>query len=155
MTNRQIAYRRFLSGDEWKAISDQKKSEVPCCEECGSADQLQSHHIRYPKRWEDTVMADLKVLCRTCHRIEHGLPVASPFDFEFKKLQLKVNQSTSSSDLPKLRDLRMAANKVVLEWDRYELEGLIRLIAISRIKSNPGTRRMRDWSKSFYDQLTN
>jgi len=87
MNQRQLAYRKFLQTQFWKDLSKRKRESVGCCENCGDTQKLQSHHKEYPKRWEDTTFEHLIVLCRTCHRIEHGLAVCFPFDWMIRELK--------------------------------------------------------------------
>ncbi len=54
-------------------MSVRKRLEVGKCERCGSVRGLQSHHKFYRECWFDTKLEDLEVLCRGCHREEHGL----------------------------------------------------------------------------------
>lgn len=45
------------------------------CEDCGSTERLQVHHIAYKRGllpWEYTCN-DVKVLCRDCHKKVHGI----------------------------------------------------------------------------------
>ena len=63
-----------MASDFWKELSARKRFEVGKCERCGSVDKLQSHHKLYRGDWYSTQIEDLEVLCRGCHREEHGLP---------------------------------------------------------------------------------
>lgn len=73
MTKGQKAYREFLKTDFWKSLASEKKRKVGKCEECGSVEGLQAHHVTYPKDWFDSTLEHLKVLCRKHHMNEHGL----------------------------------------------------------------------------------
>jgi len=46
-----------------KIISERKK-----CEECGSMNNLELHH----KNYEENTMSNIKLLCRSCHKVEHS-----------------------------------------------------------------------------------
>jgi len=72
LTTKEL-YRMFLDSDWWRNLSIRKRHSVGLCEECGTADGLQSHHIRYPDNWFDTKEWDLKVLCFKCHGLKHGI----------------------------------------------------------------------------------
>lgn len=76
--SRKAEYRAFLRTDFWKTLSQEKKDLVGECERCGSDNNLQSHHVKYPKNWFETTLDDLEVLCRKCHQTEHGI---SPHPF--------------------------------------------------------------------------
>ena len=66
-------YAEFLQTGFWKDLTTRKKALVGHCERCGSTRFLESHHIYYPPvSWFDTTLGMLKVLCRGCHRAEHG-----------------------------------------------------------------------------------
>lgn len=71
----QASYRKFLRSDFWKEMSAAKRESVGRCEKCRSKDNLQAHHKFYRADWYETQLDDLSVLCRSCHRKEHGLGV--------------------------------------------------------------------------------
>ena len=73
------AYRNFLRSDFWKELSLRKRNSIWKCELCGSRKFLQSHHRFYRGYWYDTRLEDLQVLCRKCHRAEHGIVSWPPF----------------------------------------------------------------------------
>lgn len=66
-------YRKFLKSEFWKELSARKKSMVRKCQECGRKDRLQAHHVIYRDNWYETRLEDLRVLCRKCHMVEHGM----------------------------------------------------------------------------------
>lgn len=66
-------YELFLRSDFWIELSARKKKLVKKCERCGSRRNLQSHHKVYPDNWYQTTLEMLEVLCRACHKKEHGL----------------------------------------------------------------------------------
>jgi len=72
MTPRQ-RYREFLKSDFWKELAARKRALVKKCERCGSKKSLQCHHLEYPKDWFQTTLEQLQVLCRQCHKKEHGI----------------------------------------------------------------------------------
>ena len=61
---------------EWrkkrKLVLDDRKNQ---CEICGSSQNLQVHHTKYirGRRLWQYANDELKVLCASCHRKEHGL----------------------------------------------------------------------------------
>lgn len=72
--SRKKEYAIFLKSEFWKELSERVKRERGNkCERCGSKSSLQAHHKQYPKNWFETVLEDLEVLCRRCHRKEHGI----------------------------------------------------------------------------------
>ena len=67
-------YRIFLECDWWKGLAAKIKLHAGKCARCRATSHLEAHHIRYPENWFDTTLADLEVLCRKCHKKEHGHP---------------------------------------------------------------------------------
>ncbi len=53
--------RRVLERDGWR------------CQECGSMENLQVHHIKPRSRLGDDVLHNLITLCVDCHRKSHGV----------------------------------------------------------------------------------
>lgn len=72
MTDRKRAYVKFLQSCFWREMTAAKKAMIGRCERCGSDRHLQSHHRFYRQDWYATQLEDLEVLCRGCHRAEHG-----------------------------------------------------------------------------------
>lgn len=96
--NRRAKYRVFLRTRFWTDLTKKKKEIVGCCERCGSKESLQSHHKHYPQNWFDTTLSDLQVLCRKCHREQHGIS-AFPFlifrnDVSFSRRLWRVDSLT-------------------------------------------------------------
>lgn len=72
------------SAQKWKTYEDYQKSEIwklkkklfkelwtqllpwECCA-CGTDQNIDIHHIRYPKRWGTEPIAWLRPFCRECH----------------------------------------------------------------------------------------
>lgn len=73
MTEAQKAYRRFLQTPFWKELSERVKAAAGKCARCDSVESPQSHHRVYREDWFETQPEDLEVLCRTCHKKEHGI----------------------------------------------------------------------------------
>lgn len=73
MTNGQKAYRKFLKSEFWIELSERIKSISGCCERCGETSRLQAHHKSYPSDWYQTTVEHLEILCRSCHKNEHGI----------------------------------------------------------------------------------
>lgn len=72
-TSRKSAYREFLLSEFWIAMSLARRTAIGKCQRCRSRKHLQCHHRIYRTDWYDTRPEDLEVLCRKCHRIEHGI----------------------------------------------------------------------------------
>lgn len=70
-----MRYQDYLQTDYWKAIRLMMfKTHGKVCSRCQSKWLIQVHHLSYNFRGrEHRSMRDLQILCRTCHRQEHGL----------------------------------------------------------------------------------
>lgn len=66
-------YEIFLAQDFWKEFSRKKRDMVGRCQDCGTTDNLQAHHLVYRENWFDVQSDDLVVLCRACHEKRHGI----------------------------------------------------------------------------------
>lgn len=65
-------YRSYLKSDEWKSVRRRKLFDADFkCERCGRLTGLEVHHKTYDRLGAER-MEDLAVLCRVCHRQEHG-----------------------------------------------------------------------------------
>jgi 5-methylcytosine-specific restriction endonuclease McrA len=68
---RQREYRRYLRSPEWQqrrqAIVERSRG---FCEDCGSRENLDVHHITYKRRGAERA-EDLVALCRHCHKERH------------------------------------------------------------------------------------
>ncbi len=65
----------------WRDLRTLKLQLTPCCEECGSIDDLQIHHIVSPFSGYHTAeeydrlaydIANLETLCQECHNKKHN-----------------------------------------------------------------------------------
>ena len=73
MTDRQIAYRRYLRSGHWRQLRSQVLSRDGKCTRCPSTTRLQAHHLLYRTPLESCTAEDLVTLCRRCHMRTHGL----------------------------------------------------------------------------------
>lgn len=72
----ELSYEAFLRTGYWRIISTYLKVTRGACERCGMRRGLQAHHKSYAHHGrEHEHLADLLVLCRSCHEREHNLPV--------------------------------------------------------------------------------
>ena len=67
-------YTAYIRSDQWRA----KRQEAFAwhgrkCSGCGGVKMLQVHHLHYRTLGRENVEVDLAVLCKPCHRSEHGL----------------------------------------------------------------------------------
>lgn len=80
-------YLEYLRSPEWEA----KKAKVFAargrqCEECGSHDHLEVHHLTYERLMHER-LSDLRILCEDCHDAAHG------HDLSLADLQRKISDS--------------------------------------------------------------
>lgn len=73
-------YQAYLKSDEWKKlrqkIIDRVSEESGCggiCEVCESDENLQVHHWKYPKDWNDDKTEYHVLLCGECHKEAHDI----------------------------------------------------------------------------------
>lgn len=66
-------YSAYLRSDSWRDLR-RKVAERSrgLCELCGSSGH-HVHHIRYPKNLADDRLANLLMVCETCHKKLHGI----------------------------------------------------------------------------------
>ena len=67
------AYDKYIDSDQWTMMRwglFYKRGEK--CERCGKTENLQVHHKTYENLFREK-FADLEILCKECHRKEHGL----------------------------------------------------------------------------------
>jgi len=66
-------YNDYLKSDQWKMMrAGLIYIRGSKCENCGNTEKLEIHHLNYNNIFKEK-MSDLKILCRDCHRKEHGL----------------------------------------------------------------------------------
>lgn len=72
---KEINYKDYMQSQEWKNIRTDKLWQANFrCERCGydgTGESIDVHHKTY-ERLGNERLSDLEVLCRTCHRLEHG-----------------------------------------------------------------------------------
>lgn len=68
-----LPYVVYLHTEHWRITRIRMlKRAGRHCQQCGSTDRLQVHHLRYDTLWFEC-QADLRVLCKACHEITHGV----------------------------------------------------------------------------------
>lgn len=64
-------YGYYLQSDHWQALREKALvRDNYKCQNCGSQDELQVHHLAYGKGGDD-VLEDLTTLCSDCHSELH------------------------------------------------------------------------------------
>lgn len=66
------SYGEYLRSPHWRRLV--RKWRKKACEYCGSKTRLCLHHRTYVNLGAE-LRSDLKTLCETCHRAEHGIRV--------------------------------------------------------------------------------
>jgi len=70
----KVRYALYVQSDHWRQLRAEKLQEHGYfCNRRKSDHRLQVHHMIYRERWEDALLSDLEVLCRRCHKSEHGI----------------------------------------------------------------------------------
>lgn len=68
-----LSYEEYLVSTHWRVFRARAlQAYGDCCGTCGSAHDLQVHHLTYARLGQE-MLSDVKVLCRSCHRAVHGL----------------------------------------------------------------------------------
>lgn len=130
--SRKELYGLFLDSDWWINLSRLKRRLVGKCEKCGTTNLLQAHHVRYPDHWFDTELEDLRVLCRACHRKEHGI---SDIDQSIPPSHRPRKRSHRNSD--KKRRFRKILSR--RKWNRRHRAKKIGMEYISKWERKVGT----------------
>lgn len=78
LTQRQIAYKAYLSSDHWKSLRAARVlKDGNRCQRCGRRKNLHVHHtnyhneLPYPQGWYACTVRDVVTLCKNCHKAEH------------------------------------------------------------------------------------
>lgn len=63
----------YLQTDVWRELRTKRlRLDNYQCQNCGTAMNLQVHHIRYPEVWgTENIYTDLITLCDDCHKSAH------------------------------------------------------------------------------------
>lgn len=70
---KKFRYDMFMQSDEWRHIRGLRLDIAGHrCEQCGTTEDLQVHHLTYERFGGDENMQDLQALCKTCHERAHG-----------------------------------------------------------------------------------
>jgi hypothetical protein len=64
-------YDEYLASPYWLAFRQRLLSERGACDDCGTRQSLQLHHLSYARLGAE-VAADVRVLCQPCHEKVHG-----------------------------------------------------------------------------------
>lgn len=137
------AYAKYLQSDHWKALRlTAIERDGHKCTRCGAVVRLNVHHEVYRSRWEDGILDDVRTLCQTCHRIEHGLRVITDFDRKYRELDMKLRYEV----FPTQAEQRQLVGLIVWEEEAQRACALFRNIATMRIITT-STRMWDSWLK--------
>lgn len=72
--SKAVTYAEYLQTPHWKSIRARKlDSHGSACNRCRSTESIQVHRVYYSKSWWNCRLADLEVLCESCHQKEHRI----------------------------------------------------------------------------------
>jgi len=63
-------YYTYLKSERWQEIKRAAREYYSVCQECGSSENLQVHHLSYEKLGREE-FEDLTLLCEKCHKARH------------------------------------------------------------------------------------
>ena len=66
-------YQQYLKSDYWRNIRRGKIKNRPC-QVCGRYENLHLHHLKYKDLGNEN-LGRLRIVCKTCHKIIHKIPV--------------------------------------------------------------------------------
>jgi len=74
----------YLQTDVWRELRNERlKLDHYQCQYCGTANNVQVHHLKYPSIWGmEDVEADLITLCASCHAETHKHDIAKAVNIE-------------------------------------------------------------------------
>jgi len=64
-------YKEYIQSNEWAEKSRDFIQEIKSCENCGSTEDLECHHLDYDNLGHET-RKDIQVLCKSCHGDTHN-----------------------------------------------------------------------------------
>lgn len=70
-----LKYPGYLNTRYWEKVKESVHYYKKCCEDCGSTERLQVHHLNYRIKGKELLgdnINKLKLLCRKCHISVHG-----------------------------------------------------------------------------------
>lgn len=72
-----MRYSEYLNSEQWKVLSaERRKKDGYKCVCCGDANNLNVHHLFYPKDIYETELDGLVTLCKSCHLLVHRIQEA-------------------------------------------------------------------------------
>ncbi len=90
-------YERYLESKWWKQRQATAILQANGqCDKCATTERLRVHHLTY-ERLGAELDGDLRVLCETCHRIEHSKEPKSRIKYLYKELML-IKPGTTERD---------------------------------------------------------
>ncbi len=125
-----LLYKDYLKSDKWKNIRDEVlKRDDFRCKRCGSALNLEFHHITYPADFNYDCAENIVTLCHGCHgKIHKG---------DLHQSILRIGNITDD-DIEKMS---------VLEYARW--------LASLKDVEEMGYRELKSWSQSVSTEIEN
>ena len=77
-TQSKMGHDDYLQTEVWKQLRNERLAKDDYrCQKCGTAYNVQVHHLRYPEVWgEENVDDDLITLCSSCHAETHKYDIS-------------------------------------------------------------------------------
>ena len=119
LTMGQILYRQYLRSPHWRRLRNEAFAKYGYkCSKCPSVFKLQPHHHTYRSPWESCTVEDLVILCRVCHRKEHGLPeITKPRKKKkFKKINFKKLNREKLRKLKEAKAMKKYSKAMGVKW---------------------------------------
>lgn len=67
-----MTYQEYLRSEDWQTKRREKLKRTSRCAICAATTNLDVHHLNYRDLF-NVALSDLRVLCRPCHTLAHGL----------------------------------------------------------------------------------
>ena len=75
-TSCKMPHDDYMETEVWKGLAKQRlKMDGMKCTSCGSGENVQVHHLRYPEVWGEERLDDLRTLCDSCHKEIHKVDI--------------------------------------------------------------------------------
>jgi hypothetical protein len=114
-TPNQRAYREYLQSSQWQSL--RRWAIAVLGDRCAFTGrklqpyQIQVHHVRYPKNWYDSKVADLVILSPSAHRLLHFYQKQGMIS-AFDEQGIRIARGLAADG----KGHRGLCNKVLNEW---------------------------------------
>ncbi len=100
----------YLVSPHWKELRARKLRRNPCCELCRSREHLDVHHLEYSELY-DIRLAQLRTLCRQCHKLQHSKLSDSQIIERERQIVDATKRALKAFQRDKLKALKRQKNK--------------------------------------------